>query len=51
MMPPSVNVTTVIQPVTDSSAVVEEVEDEFHDTFIDTAILMAIHNGRTVPSD
>jgi hypothetical protein len=51
MMPPSVNVTTVIQPVTDSSAVVEEVEDEFHDTFIDTAILMAIHYGRTVPSD
>ena len=48
VMMPSVNVTTVIQPVTDSSTVVEGVED---DTFIDTAILMAIHYGRTVPSE
>ena len=52
VMMPSVNVTTVIQPVTDSSAVVVEgVEDEFRDSFIGLSILMAIHYGHTVPSD
>jgi len=52
VMMPSVNVTTVIQPVTDSSAVVVEgVEDEFRDSFIGLSILMAIHYGHNVPSD